>query len=133
MPWQSEVIQIPFEGVWLPGYFLQPAATGARPRKTVIALTGFDGTAEELYFQTGQAALGRGWNVLIAEGPGQTGFLRFHPNVAFRPDYERPVGDMTTMYCRGVRSIHSGLQFMASAMAGILRLGLPHMIIGSRP
>ena len=94
MSWQSEVLQIPFEHMWLPGYFLQPAATEARPRKTVIALTGFDGTGEELYFQTGQAALERGWNVLLAEGPGQTGLLRFHPDAAFRPDYERPVGAM---------------------------------------
>jgi hypothetical protein len=31
---------------------------------------------------------------LIAEGPGQAGFLRFHPDVAFRPDYEVPVGEM---------------------------------------
>jgi len=94
MPWKSEVLQIPFEHVWLPGYFMQPASTEARPRKTVVVLTGFDGTGEELYFQTGQAALERGWNVLIAEGPGQAGFLRFHPDVAFRPDYEVPVGAM---------------------------------------
>jgi pimeloyl-ACP methyl ester carboxylesterase len=38
--------------------------------------------------------LERGWNVLIAEGPGQTGFLRFHPEVKFRPDYELPVAAM---------------------------------------
>jgi pimeloyl-ACP methyl ester carboxylesterase len=94
MPWRSEVLQIPFEQRWLPGYFMQPASTEVRPRKTVIVLTGFDGTGEELYFQTGQAALERGWNVLIAEGPGQTGLLRFHPDMAFRPDYEAPVGAM---------------------------------------
>jgi hypothetical protein len=94
LPWTFEVLQIPFEHVWLPGYFMQPASTEARPRKTVIVLTGFDGTGEELYFQTGHAALERGWNVLIAEGPGQTGFLRFHPDVSFRPDYEVPVGAM---------------------------------------
>jgi pimeloyl-ACP methyl ester carboxylesterase len=94
LPWNAEVLQIPFEHVWLPGYFLQPASTDTRPRKTVIVLTGFDGTGEELYFQTGQAALERGWNVLLAEGPGQTGFLRFHPDVGFRPDYEKPVGAM---------------------------------------
>jgi hypothetical protein len=73
MLWKSEVLQIPFEHVWLPGYFMQPASTEPWPRRTVILLTGFDGTAEELYFQTGQAALERIWNVLIAEGPGQTG------------------------------------------------------------
>jgi pimeloyl-ACP methyl ester carboxylesterase len=94
MPWRSEVLQIPFEGVWLPGYFMQPAGAEAQPRKTVIVLTGFDGTGEELYFQAGQAALERGWNVLMAEGPGQTGFLRFHADVVFRPDYEVPVGAM---------------------------------------
>ncbi len=94
MPWRAEVLQIPFERVWLPGYFMQPVGADARPRKTVLVLTGFDGTSEELYFQTGQAALERGWNVLIAEGPGQAGFLRFHPHVAFRPDYEVPVGSM---------------------------------------
>jgi len=92
MPWPTEVLQIPFEHVWLPGYFMRPAPPDAQPRKTIIVLTGFDGTAEELYFQTGAAALERGWNVLLAEGPGQTGFLRFHPRVSFRPDYEAPVG-----------------------------------------
>src|SRR3954451_17547059 len=94
MPWNTEVLQVPFERVWLPGYFMQPAAGAAQPRKTIIVLTGFDGTAEELYFQTGAAALERGWTVLLAEGPGQTGFLRFHPRVSFRPDYEAPVGAM---------------------------------------
>ena len=94
MPATAEVLRIPFERVWLPGYFLRPADTDARPRKTVILLTGFDGTGEELHFQAGRAALERGWNVLIAEGPGQAGFLRFHPDVAFRPDYEAPVGAM---------------------------------------
>jgi pimeloyl-ACP methyl ester carboxylesterase len=94
MPWNTEVLQIPFERVWLPGYFMQPGGAAAQPRKTLIVLTGFDGTAEELYFQTGAAALERGWNVLLAEGPGQTGFLRFHPGVSFRPDYEAPVGAM---------------------------------------
>src|SRR3712207_6586971 len=92
MPWKTEVLQIPFERVWLPGYFMQPTGAEARPHKTVIVLTGFDGTGEELYFQTGQAALERGWNVLMAGGPGQTSFLRFHPDVVFRPDYEVPVG-----------------------------------------
>jgi pimeloyl-ACP methyl ester carboxylesterase len=94
LPWKSEVLQIPFEHVWLPAYFIRPASTEARSSKTVIVLTGFDGTGEELYFQTGQAALERGWNVLIAEGPGQAGVLRFHPDVVFRPDYELPVGAM---------------------------------------
>jgi hypothetical protein len=71
MPWKTEVLQIPFERAWLPGYFMRPPVSAVQPRKTVIVLTGFDGTAEELYFQTGAAALERGWNVLLAEGPGR--------------------------------------------------------------
>jgi hypothetical protein len=54
MPWKSEVLQIPFEQVSLPGYFMQPSTTEARPLKTIIVLTGFDGTGEELYSKQGK-------------------------------------------------------------------------------
>jgi hypothetical protein len=32
MLWKSEVLQIPFEHVWLPGYLMQPASTDLWPR-----------------------------------------------------------------------------------------------------
>jgi hypothetical protein len=127
-----EVLQIPFEGVWLPGYFLQPAGADARARKTVVLLTGFDGTGEELYFQTGQSALERGWNVLIAEGPGQVGALRFHPNLVFRPDYEVPVGAVIDYASRGPRSISSGSRSTASASAATSHRAPPPMTRASR-
>jgi hypothetical protein len=90
LPHEIEPINIPFEGVDLPGYFMRPAG-GATDGKTVVVLTGFDGTGEELYFQTAADGLARGFNVLIAEGPGQMGCLRRHPNLLFRPDYEVPI------------------------------------------
>lgn len=88
-----EAIEVPFEGKPLPGYFMAPAA-GAENGCTVLILTGFDGTGEELYFQAARAGLERGFNVLVAEGPGQVGCLRFHPELTFRPDYEKPIGAM---------------------------------------
>ncbi|MGA8992397.1 MAG: alpha/beta hydrolase [Rhodoplanes sp.] len=88
-----EAVEMPFEGITLPGYFMTPAA-GAANGRTVLVLTGFDGTGEELYFQTAKAGLERGFNVLVGEGPGQVGCLRFHPKLTFRPDYEKPIGAM---------------------------------------
>jgi ATP-dependent Clp protease ATP-binding subunit ClpA len=72
MPWKVEILQIPFKKVWLPAYLMQPSSADARPRKTVIVLTGFDGTAEDLHFKTAQAALERGWTVHgIARAAGE--------------------------------------------------------------
>lgn len=87
-----EAVEIPFEGVTLPGYFMTPARGGNG--RTLIVLTGFDGTGEELYFETARAGLERGFTILAAEGPGQAGTMRFHPDLPFRPDYEKPIGAM---------------------------------------
>lgn len=90
-----EPMPYPCDGLELPGYFLRPAgADPAVPRPTVLTITGFDGTGEELYFQTARAALERGFNVAVAEGPGQVGALRDHPDLVFRPDYEVPIRAM---------------------------------------
>ena len=93
MPDRIEPVEIPFEGKALPGYFMAPVG-GADRGKTIVILTGFDGTGEELYFQVAAAALERRYNVLIGEGPGQVGCLRLHPELKFRPDYEKPIGAM---------------------------------------
>ena len=84
-----EVITIPYEETTLPGYFLRPDESGKR-RKTLIIQTGFDGTAEELYFTRAFFALKRGYNVLLFEGPGQGGALR-EQHLFFRTDWEKVV------------------------------------------
>jgi pimeloyl-ACP methyl ester carboxylesterase len=61
-----EVLEIPYEGTTLPGY---------------------DGTAEELYFFNGAAALARGYNVLAFDGPGQGAALT-RQGLVLRPDWE---------------------------------------------
>jgi pimeloyl-ACP methyl ester carboxylesterase len=85
-----EIIQIPFEGTTLPGYFFR-ASESAEPRATVILTGGYDGTAEELYFFTGHAALARGYNVLAFDGPGQ-GAALIQQGLTLRPDWETVIG-----------------------------------------
>lgn len=59
-----EVIKIPFEGKFLPTYFMASTSdTGLR--KTLMVVSGYDGTLEESYFQYGKAALQGGYNVLL--------------------------------------------------------------------
>lgn len=89
VPRPVEVVEIPYENTTLPGYFLKPDSSD-EPRKTLILQTGFDGTAEELYFSQGLAAVERGYNCLIFEGPGQGGVLR-EQGLYFRPDWENVV------------------------------------------
>ena len=89
VPYSVETVEIPYENTTLPGYFLKPDSSD-QPRKTLILQTGFDGTAEELYFSQGQAAVQRGYNCLIFEGPGQGGVLR-EQGLHFRPDWENVV------------------------------------------
>lgn len=86
-PWKTEAVSVPFggDGDFLPAYFISPAG-GGEGGKTLLAQSGYDGTAEEMYFAVGKAALERGYNVLLFEGPGQTGKRRFHPNSVFVPD-----------------------------------------------
>jgi len=83
---ECAVAAIPYQGTTLNGYLLRPAgAPAARP--TVIAPAGYDSTAEAGYPFTAVAALGRGMNCLIFEGPGQGGVL-YEQRLYFRPDYE---------------------------------------------
>jgi pimeloyl-ACP methyl ester carboxylesterase len=88
-----ERLDVPFDGGILPGYLVRPtadvAAVGLRP--TVIAVGGFDSSAEELYFQLGAPGAERGWNVVVFDGPGQLGCMRTNPGMTFRSDYEVPL------------------------------------------
>nr|WP_321501389.1 alpha/beta fold hydrolase [uncultured Dethiosulfovibrio sp.] len=84
-PWRIEELYIPFGEDTIPGYFISsPSSVGLT--KTLIAQSGFDGTAEEMYFAVGEAALRRGYNVLLFEGPGQVGKRRFDRGSTFVPD-----------------------------------------------
>src|SRR5215218_3260333 len=57
MPWTTEVLQIPFEHVWLPGYFMRPAPPDPRPRKTIIVLTASTERRKNSIFKQGPPPL----------------------------------------------------------------------------
>jgi pimeloyl-ACP methyl ester carboxylesterase len=84
-----EIVAIPYEGRTLPGYLFRPSEESS-PRPTLILTNGYDGTAEELYFTNGVAALARGYNVVTFDGPGQ-GAMIIDEGVPFRPDWENVV------------------------------------------
>ena len=84
-----ESVEILYENTTLPGYFFAPDKSGT-PRPTIIFNTGFDGTAEELYFIHVTEALKRGYNALTFEGPGQGSVIR-EQRIPFRPDWENVV------------------------------------------
>src|SRR3984885_9965214 len=88
---QIEPVSIPYEnGKTLPGYFMRAAADGV-PRPTVMILGGGDTTCEELYdFGGGAAAVRRGYNAFLWEGPGQVGAFAADKTLTYRPDYEVP-------------------------------------------
>ncbi len=47
LPYPPESVEIPFDNARLPGYFVPGAGEGPRP--TLLAMSGFDGSGEELY------------------------------------------------------------------------------------
>ncbi|BAF71842.1 alpha/beta hydrolase family protein [Sulfurovum sp. NBC37-1] len=82
-------VKIPFEGTTLPGYLCLVDNSGKK-RPLLIIHSGFDGTAEELYFEIGHLAVEREFNVLLFEGPGQGEVIRVQ-KIPFRPNWESVV------------------------------------------
>ncbi len=85
-PFQS--VQIPYEHTTMPGYFLASKRPGRRP--TVIVMNGSDAQNIDVYAFGAAAAIERGWNALIFEGPGQ-GSMLFERKIPFRPDWEKVI------------------------------------------
>jgi hypothetical protein len=84
-----ERVRIPYGRTHLPGYFLRPPGRPRR-RPTVILNNGNDAQNVDLYAFGGAAALARGYNALMFEGPGQ-GSVFFLRGIPFRPDWERVI------------------------------------------
>jgi pimeloyl-ACP methyl ester carboxylesterase len=83
-----EPVEIPYEGTTLPGYFCQADDSG-RPRSTLIVTNGYDSTIYELFLDFA-AALRRGYNLLLYDGPGQ-GRPLIKQGLVMRPDWEKVV------------------------------------------
>ena len=84
-----EPVEIPFEGTTLTGYFHHADASG-QPGKTLLLCSGFDGSPEELHWNGARAAVERGFNVLVFDGPGQYSAVHGQ-GLHFRPNWESVV------------------------------------------
>lgn len=80
---------IPYEDTTMPGYLFLAAGTEARP--VVILVNGSDGSISDVWCSGGQAAIDRGYHVLLFDGPGQQSML-FEQSIPFRPDWEHVLG-----------------------------------------
>jgi len=85
----AEPVAIPYDGTTLPGYVLTVDSSGAR-RPWLIMNNGSDGTASDMWSEGAAAALRRGYNTLIFDGPGQ-GAALFRQGLSFRPDWEKVI------------------------------------------
>ncbi|MER5177883.1 alpha/beta fold hydrolase [Streptomyces sp. NPDC002896] len=80
---------VPYGRTPLPVWFFRPDTSGER-RPTVILTNGSDGQNVDMWTYGVQAALERGWNALVYDGPGQ-GQLLFVDRVVFTPRWETVV------------------------------------------
>jgi alpha-beta hydrolase superfamily lysophospholipase len=85
---EIEVLEIPYGGKLLPGYFIK-AAEDAIPRRTLLMFGGGDTYVEDLYYYIAPSGVRRGYNVMIADLPGQ-GMLP-HDGLVMPVDAERPM------------------------------------------
>ena len=84
-----EETMLTYRDIDLPVYFMSPGPE-ISDRKTLMIVSGFDGTLEEEYMMRGLPALERGYNIALFAGPGQMDTFRFYSNSHFEPDFENP-------------------------------------------
>ena len=95
---QFEYVRIPYRGTKLPGWLLTPQGTNRR-RPTIILNNGSDAQNIDLYVYGGRAALERGWNAFIFEGPGQGSNL-FLRDMPFTVEWEHVVSSVIDVLIR---------------------------------
>lgn len=81
-----EVIQIPYEGSYLTGYFFKVPDVNNAP--VMVMFGGLDSTAEETYYTLAPQLQERGIGLIAVDGPGQGGSLRLN-HITSRFDYEK--------------------------------------------
>lgn len=84
-----EAFSLALDDIALPAYYFRnPAARGKRA-KTLLIISGYDGTLEETWLAYGRAAMERGYHLMLFTGPGQMDTLRLYPGIQFIPEFER--------------------------------------------
>jgi len=113
-----EVVQVPYDGVNLTGYFYtSPRAAGA-PAPTLIVHQGRDAWAEDCKYVADEAVR-RGYHCLLLDGPGNGQALRRH-DLAFRPDWETFITPTVDYLLTRPEVDPSGIMEMGLSMGGYL-------------
>jgi dienelactone hydrolase len=86
LPFPVLSLEIPLGDARMQAYLCLPDDSG-RPRPTVVYTNGYDATVHEMYFAHVPAAIARGYNILIFDGPGQ-GRMLVRDGITMRPDWE---------------------------------------------
>ena len=118
LPWDATIAEIPLGVARMTAYLLRPRGDAA-PRPTILAPGGFDSTAEAGYAATGHAALARGYNVLLWDGPGQGGML-YEQRVPMRPDFEAVLSPVVDWLLSQPGVDPRGLVLVGRSLAGYL-------------
>lgn len=116
-PNNSEVLEVPYEGTTLIGYYFRGAAPGAKA-PTIIAHSGRDAWAEDLLY-TANAGLERGYNVLLIDGPGQGKVMRIQ-GLPFRHDWEHFIGPVIDTLLTRAEVDPAAIVLMGASMGGYL-------------
>lgn len=96
-PWALERFTIPLEDAAMPAWFFRPGGEGPHP--VLVMVNGSDGTVSDLWCSGAEAALERGYAVLLFDGPGQQSML-FEHAVPFRPDWEHVLAPVVDALAR---------------------------------
>jgi len=83
-------LNVPYKNLHIPVYIIASDASQSS-RKTLMIVSGFDGTMEEEYFMRAKDGLERGYSIVLMAGPGQMDMHRAYPDSYFEPDFESPV------------------------------------------
>jgi len=82
-----EDTMLTYKNIEIPVYIMSPSPEEQK-RKTLLIVSGFDGTLEEEYIMRGYAALERGYNIVHYAGPGQMDLYRYFSDTHFEPEFE---------------------------------------------
>jgi dienelactone hydrolase len=82
-----EIVEVPFEGGSLPGYFVHAQNTTAERRPCMVYFDGLDVTKELQYLRGVPDLIKRGISCLVMDGPGTGEAIRLR-NLFLRHDYE---------------------------------------------